>query len=90
MARTKQMNRKNVQNTTQATGASVTVQSLPLSTGIKDDGDSLYRQYFMIYGMSPELTRHLKQLLSWTDKQVTVHMRFMTKQWRYRMNIKDQ
>ena len=47
MARTKQVNRKNVQNTAQATNASMTVQSLPLPTGIKDAGEFLYRQYFM-------------------------------------------
>ena len=36
----------------------------------------------MFYGMSPELREHLKQTLNWTDKQVTAHMKYMTKQWR--------
>ena len=34
--------------------------------------------------MSPELRGHLKQTLNWTDKQVTTHMKYMTKQWRRR------
>ena len=34
--------------------------------------------------MSPELREHLKQVLNWTDKQVTTHMKYMTKQWRWR------
>ena len=38
----------------------------------------------MLNGMSPELRDHLKQALNWTDKQVTTHMRYMTKQWRCR------
>ena len=62
MAHTKQVNRKTVQSAPQATNASMTVQGLPLPTGIKDEGELLYRQYFMIYGMSPELRDHLKQI----------------------------
>ena len=68
----------------QAMNACTTVQNLPLPTGIKEEGDFLYRQYFMLYGMSPELREHLKQVLRWTDKQITAHMRYMTKQWRHR------
>ena len=34
--------------------------------------------------MSPELREHLKQALNWTDKQITAHMKYMTKQWRHR------
>ena len=84
MAHTKQIKRKHVQNIAQATNANETVQNLPLPTGIKDEGELLYRQYFMLYGMSLELREHLKQVLNWRDKQVTVHMRHMTKQWRQR------
>ena len=61
-----------------------TIQNLPLPTGIKEEGELLYCQYFMIHGMSPELREHLKQVLNWTDKQVTAHIKFMTKQWRHR------
>ena len=82
MAQTQQVNHKNVQSIPQATNDNMTVLGLQLPTGIKDEGEYLYRQYFMIYGMSPELREHLKQLLNWTDKQVTAHMRFMTKKWR--------
>ena len=82
MARTKQVQRKNIQNVIRVTQADTTVQSLPLPSGIKEEGELLYRQYFMLYGMSPELREHLKQTLNWTDKQVTAHMKYMTKQWR--------
>ena len=64
MAQTKQVRRKNVQNITQATNTRTTVQSLPLPNGIKEEGELLYRQYFMLYGMSPELREHLKQVLN--------------------------
>ena len=37
----------------------------------------------MLYGMSPELRERLKQVLNWNDKQVTTHMEYMTKQWRW-------
>ena len=80
MARTKQNHHKKVQSTAQAMNANATVQGLPLPIGIKDEGELLCRQYFMIYGMSPDLRRHLKQTLKWKDKQVTTHMRFMTQQ----------
>ena len=86
-----QIKRKNVQGLTPATGmgqpvtnAKVTVQNLPLPKSIKEEGELLYRQYFMFNGMSSELRDHLKQTLNWTDKQVTTHMRYMTKQWRHR------
>ena len=82
MARTKQVQRTNVQSTTRVTNASTTVQNLPLPNGIKEERELLYRQYFMLHGMSPELREHLKQVLDWTDKQITAHMKFMTKQWR--------
>ena len=82
MALTKQVQRKNVQSTTRATNASTTIQSLPLPNGIKEEGELLYCQYFMLHGMSPELRDHLKQVLNWTDKQITAHMKYMTKQWR--------
>ena len=81
MARTKQVQRKIVQNTTQVTNARVAVQNLLLPNGIKEEGERLYRQYFMLYGMSPELREQLKQVLNWTDKQITAHMKYMTKQW---------
>ena len=42
----------------------------------------MYCQYFMLHGMSPELREHLKQTLNWTDKQITTHMKYMTKQVR--------
>ena len=61
------------------TNARVTVQELPLPKDIKEEAELLYRQYYMLYGMSPELREHLKQVLSWTDKQVTTHVRYMTK-----------
>ena len=82
MAHTKQVQRKNTQNVARVTHADATVQSLPLPNGIKEEGELLYRQYFMLYGMSPELREHLKQTLNWTDKQVTAHMKYMTKQWK--------
>ena len=84
MARTKQIRRKNAQGMTRVTNVSTTVQSLPLPNGIKEEGELLYRQYFMLHGMSPELREHLKQTLNWTDKQITTHMKYMTKQWRCR------
>ena len=84
MARTKQVQWKEVQSVKRAINIDDTIQSLPLPTGIKEEGELLYRQYFMIHGMSPELREHLKQVLNWTDKQVTAHMKFMTKQWRHR------
>ena len=82
MARTRQIQQKNVQGMARVTNASTTVQSLPLPKGIKEEGELLYRQYFMLHGMSQELGEHLKQALNWTDKQITAHMRYMTKQWR--------
>ena len=84
MACTKQVQRKDMQKVTKATHADMMVQSLPLPNGVKEEGELLYRQYFMPYGMSPELRGHLKQTLNWTDKQVTAHMKYMTKQWRQR------
>ena len=81
MARTKQVRRKNVQSTTQVTNARMAAQNLSLPNGIKEEGELLYRQYFMFYGMSPELREQLKQVLNWTDKQITIHMKYMTKQW---------
>ena len=53
MVRTKQVQRKNVQSMARVTNASTTVQSLPLANGIKVEGELLYRQYFMLHGMSP-------------------------------------
>ena len=79
MARTKQVQRKEIQSAKRATNVSTTIQSLPLPNGIKEEGEFLYCQYFMIHGMSPELREHLKQVLNWTDKQITAHMKFMTK-----------
>ena len=84
MARTKQVQWKNVQSMARVTNASTTVQSLPLPNEIKEEGELLYRQYFMLHGMSPELREHLKQTLNWMDKQITTHMKYMTKQWRRR------
>ena len=79
MAHTKQVQRKNTQSMARITNAHMTVQSLPVPNGIKEEGELLYRQYFMLYGMSPELR---EQALNWTDKQITAHMKYMTKQWR--------
>ena len=84
MARTKQVQRKDTPRVAKATHADTRVQSLPLPYGVKEEGELLYRQYFMLYGMSPELRGRLKQTLNWTDKQVTAHMKYMTKQWRRR------
>ena len=84
MAPTKQIQWKNVQGMARVTNATTTVQSLPLPKGIREEGELLYRQYFMLHGMSLEFREHLKQVLNWTDKQVTSHMRYMTKQWRCR------
>ena len=67
-------------------GHAVTVRSLPLPKGIKDEGELLYCQNFMINGMSPELRDHLRQTIGWTEKQVTNHVKFMTKQWKRRRN----
>ena len=83
MARTKEVQRKNTQSMTRVTHASTTVQSLPLPNEIKEEGELLYHQYFMLYAMLPELRVHLKQALNWTDKQITAHMKYMTKQWRH-------
>ena len=66
------------------TSTKAIVQNLPLPKNIKEEGELLYRQYFMLNGMSPELRDHLKQALNWTDKQVTTHIRCMTKRWRHR------
>ena len=84
MARTKQVQRKKVQSAKGATNVSTTIQSLPLPNGIKEEGELLYHQYFTIHGMSPELREHLNQVLNWMDKQITAHMKYMTKQWRHR------
>ena len=84
MARTKQVQRKNVKSTTKATNAKVAVQNLPLPNGIKEERELLYRQYFILYGVSSEFREQLKQVMNWTDKQITAHMKFMTKQWRRR------
>ena len=62
MARTKQVQRRNVQSMARITNASTTVQSLPLPNGIKEEGELLYREYFMLHGMSPELREHLNML----------------------------
>ena len=61
MAPTKQVQRKNVQSMVRATNASTTVQSLPLPNGIKEEGELLYCQYFMLHGMSSELREHLNK-----------------------------
>ena len=82
MARTKQVQRKDIPKVAKSTYADTRVQSLPLPGGVKEEGELLYWQYFMLYGMSPELRERLKQVLNWTDKQVTTHMKYMTKQWR--------
>ena len=84
MACTKQVQRKYTPKVVKATHADMRVQSLPLPDGVKKEGELLYQQYFMLYGMSPELRGCLKQVLNWTDKQVTAHMKYMTKQWRRR------
>ena len=55
MACTKQVQRKDTQKVTKVTHADTMVQSLPLPNGVKEEGEILYRQYFMLYGMSPEL-----------------------------------
>ena len=81
MARTKQVQQKKAQNMAQATNTSATVQGLPLPNGIKEEGELLYCQYFMLHGMTQELREHLKQVLNWTDKQITVHVKYLTKQW---------
>ena len=84
MARTKQVQRKVTLKVAQAAQVDSRVQALPLPSGVREEGELLYRQYFMMYGMSPELRERLRQVLNWTDKQVTTHMKFMTKQWRKR------
>ena len=84
MAHTKQVQRKVTPKVAKIAHVYSRVQGLPLPGGIKEEGELLYRQYFMLYGMSPELRERLKQVLNWTDKQVTTHMKFMTKQWRKR------
>ena len=81
MARTKQVQRKVTLKVAKTAHVDSRVQSLPLPCGVKEEGELLYCQYFMLYGMSPELRERLKQVLNWTDKQVTTHMKFMTKQW---------
>ena len=70
MARTKQVQRKDTPKVAKSTYADTRVQSLPLPDGVKEEGELLYRQYFMLYGMPPELRERLKQVLNWTDKQV--------------------
>ena len=42
MAHTKQVQRKNTQNVARVTQADMTVQSLPLPNGIKEEGELLY------------------------------------------------
>ena len=42
MARTKQVQRKNTQSIARITHANMTVQSLPLPNGIKEEGELLY------------------------------------------------
>ena len=84
MARTKQVHRKDTSKLVKVARADARVQSLPLPDGVKKEGELLYRQHFMLYGMSPELRERLKQVLNWTDKQITTHMKYMTKQWRRR------
>ena len=84
MARTKQVQRKDTPKVAKTAHVDTRVQGLPLPGGVKEEGELLYRQYFMLYGMSPELRERLKQVLNWTDKQVTTHMKYMTKQWRRR------
>ena len=82
MACTKQVQRKVTLKVAKAAQVDSRVQALPLPSGVREEGELLYRQYFMMYGMSPELREQLRQVLNWTDKQVTTHMKFMTKQWR--------
>ena len=82
MAHTKQVQRRNVQSMVRVTKASTMVQSLPLPNGIKEEGELLYCQYFMPFGMSLELREHLKQVLNCSYKQITAHMKYMKKQWR--------
>ena len=42
MARTKQVQRKDTQKVTRVTHADMMVQSLPLPSGIKEEGELLY------------------------------------------------
>ena len=60
MACTKQVQRKDTLKVAKATHADTRVQSLPLPDGVKEEGELLYRQYFMLYGMSPDLRECLK------------------------------
>ena len=60
MAHTKQVQRKNTQSMTRVTHASTTVQSLPLPNGIKEEGELLYQQYFMLYGNVTRTKRTFK------------------------------
>ena len=55
MARTKQVHRKDTSKVAKSAHAYTRVQSLPLSGGVKEEGELLYRQSFKLYGMSPEL-----------------------------------
>ena len=80
MARTKQVQRKVTPKVAKTAHVDTRVQCLPLPGGVKEEGELLYRQYFMLYGMSPEPRERLKQVLNWTDKQVTTYMKYMTKQ----------
>ena len=84
MACTKQVQRKVTLKVAKAAQVDSRVQALPLPSGVREEGELLCHQYFMMYGMSPELRERLRQVLNWTDKQVTTHMKFMTKQWRKR------
>ena len=68
MARTKQVQRKTTPNVARVTHTNATVQSLPLPNGIKEEGELLYQQYFILYGMSPELGEHIKQTLNWRNR----------------------
>ena len=48
MARIKQVQRKDTPKVVKAIHADTRVQSLPLPEGIKEEGELLYRQYFML------------------------------------------
>ena len=48
--------------------------------------ESFYTGNISCFMGCQNLREYLKQVLSWTDKQVTAHMKYMTKQWQRRRN----
>ena len=83
MARTKKVARKEPTGLPRAT-YSPDVDRMTLPTRPTDEGNLLYKQYYVKYGMTPNLEQELRRRNGWSRKMISDHIVFKRQQLRLR------